>query len=126
MTWDAAIYGLFPGTYTEANINCICRTINSVKDALWSARNLLVFPLKELTLTECCGLAYAKVQNYRLRDTLKITLTAAKVQWEKATMAKDISEQLHDILKGEGEQPEVVVHIGTNDIDRKREKWSCR
>eukprot|EP00061_Rhincodon_typus_P016187 g44265.t1 len=29
---------------------------------------------------------------------------------------KDISEQLYEILKGEGEQPEVMVRIGTNDI----------
>eukprot|EP00061_Rhincodon_typus_P014586 g41692.t1 len=35
---------------------------------------------------------------------------------------KDIAEQLHEILIGEGEQPEVIVHIGTNDIGRKRDE----
>ena len=35
---------------------------------------------------------------------------------------KDISERFQDILKGEGEQPEVVVHIGTNNIGRKRDE----
>lgn len=33
-----------------------------------------------------------------------------------------ISEQLHDLLKGEGEQPGTLVHVGTNDIDRKRDE----
>jgi len=35
---------------------------------------------------------------------------------------KDVSERAWDILKGEGEQPEVVVHIGTNDVGRKSEE----
>ena len=30
---------------------------------------------------------------------------------------KDVSEWLQDILEWEGEQPVVVVHIGTSDID---------
>lgn len=30
----------------------------------------------------------------------------------------------HDIPKGQGEQPEVVVHIGTNYIIRKEVMWS--
>ena len=34
----------------------------------------------------------------------------------------DVSERVQDILKWEGEEPEVVVHIGTNDIGRKREE----
>ncbi|XP_067845690.1 uncharacterized protein [Heptranchias perlo] len=33
---------------------------------------------------------------------------------------KDITERVQNILRGEGEQPEVVVHVGTNDIGRKR------
>uniref|UniRef100_UPI00398E4FFB uncharacterized protein n=1 Tax=Pristiophorus japonicus TaxID=55135 RepID=UPI00398E4FFB len=33
---------------------------------------------------------------------------------------KDVSEQVQDILKREGEQPVVVVHIGTNDIGKKK------
>jgi len=36
-------------------------------------------------------------------------------------MVYDVSDRVFRILKGEGEQPEVVVHIGTNDIDRKRD-----
>ena len=32
---------------------------------------------------------------------------------------KNVLEQVQDILEGEGEQPVVVVHIGTNDIDKK-------
>ena len=36
--------------------------------------------------------------------------------------AKDVTERLQDILKGEGEQAEVIVHIGTNDIGRKRDE----
>eukprot|EP00061_Rhincodon_typus_P015494 g43203.t1 len=51
VTLDFVHYGLFPGTYIETNINCACRTINSVKDSLWSARNLLVLQGTELTLT---------------------------------------------------------------------------
>ncbi|XP_032894465.1 mucin-6-like [Amblyraja radiata] len=32
-------------------------------------------------------------------------------------IVQDALEQLQNILKGEGEQPEVVVHVGTNNID---------
>jgi len=35
---------------------------------------------------------------------------------------RDVSERLQDLLKGEGEQPEVVIHIGTNDIGRKSDE----
>uniref|UniRef100_UPI00398EB7F6 uncharacterized protein n=1 Tax=Pristiophorus japonicus TaxID=55135 RepID=UPI00398EB7F6 len=35
---------------------------------------------------------------------------------------KDVSERVQDILKWEGEQPVVVVHIGTNDIGKKRDE----
>ena len=34
----------------------------------------------------------------------------------------DVSERVEKILKREGEEPNVVVHIGTNDIGRKREE----
>lgn len=34
---------------------------------------------------------------------------------------RDVSDRVFGILKGEGEQPQVVVHIGTNDIGRKRD-----
>ncbi|XP_062896362.1 uncharacterized protein LOC134342314 [Mobula hypostoma] len=34
----------------------------------------------------------------------------------------DISDRVQDILKWEGEEPEVLVHIGTNDIGRKRDE----
>ncbi|XP_055521107.1 uncharacterized protein LOC129715270 [Leucoraja erinacea] len=34
----------------------------------------------------------------------------------------DVSQRVQDILKSEGEEPEVVVHIGTNDIGKKREE----
>eukprot|EP00061_Rhincodon_typus_P010405 g34667.t1 len=37
-------------------------------------------------------------------------------------LVKDVSEQAQDFLKGDSEQPEVMVHIGTNDIDRKRDE----
>eukprot|EP00061_Rhincodon_typus_P005006 g23946.t1 len=36
---------------------------------------------KELTSTKCCRLAHSKVQNYMLRDTLKLGAAAANVQW---------------------------------------------
>eukprot|EP00061_Rhincodon_typus_P014102 g40917.t1 len=49
-----------------------------MKDAFWSARNLLVFQSKELTLPECCRLAHSKVQDHMLRDTLKLGAAAAK------------------------------------------------
>eukprot|EP00061_Rhincodon_typus_P014685 g41870.t1 len=55
---------LFPTMHIEANINCAWQIINTVKDALWSARNLLVFQNKELTSTKCCRLACSKVQDY--------------------------------------------------------------
>jgi len=34
----------------------------------------------------------------------------------------DVSDRVLWVLQAEGEQPQVVVHIGTNDIDRKRDK----
>eukprot|EP00061_Rhincodon_typus_P006744 g27720.t1 len=51
VTQDSVLYSLFPGTRTETNISCAWRTVNAVKDTLWSARNLLVFQLQELTPT---------------------------------------------------------------------------
>ncbi|XP_067896195.1 uncharacterized protein [Heterodontus francisci] len=86
VTQESVLYGLFPGTHTETNINCCWRTINLVKDALWSARNLLVFQRKELSTTECCRLAYSKVQDYVLRDALKLGAATAKAQWGKTTV----------------------------------------
>eukprot|EP00061_Rhincodon_typus_P013398 g39746.t1 len=58
-TSDSALSRLFSSTHTK--------TINLVKDTLWSARTLSVFQSKELTLTECCRLAHSKVQDYVLR-----------------------------------------------------------
>ena len=34
---------------------------------------------------------------------------------------RDVSDRVFGILKGEGEQPQVVVHIGTNNIGKKRD-----
>jgi len=34
----------------------------------------------------------------------------------------DVSERVFQVLKGEGEQSQVVVHIGTNDVGRKGDK----
>eukprot|EP00061_Rhincodon_typus_P010319 g34523.t1 len=48
----------------HAETNMAWRTINSVKDTFCSARNLLVFQNKELTLTRCCRLAHSKFQDY--------------------------------------------------------------
>eukprot|EP00061_Rhincodon_typus_P013939 g40636.t1 len=56
----------------ETNIYCTWRTINSVKDTLWSARTLLVFRNNELTPNEGCRLAHSKVQDYVLWDMLKL------------------------------------------------------
>ncbi|XP_078412405.1 uncharacterized protein LOC144689141 [Cetorhinus maximus] len=86
VTQDSVLYGLFPGTHTETNINCSWRIINSVKEALWSARNLLVFQHKELSPTDCCGLAQSKVQDYVLRDALKLGAAAAKAQWGRVAV----------------------------------------
>ncbi|XP_059500994.1 uncharacterized protein LOC132209499 [Stegostoma tigrinum] len=33
---------------------------------------------------------------------------------------QDITDRVQRILKGEGEDPEVVVHVGTNDVGKKR------
>eukprot|EP00061_Rhincodon_typus_P003488 g20215.t1 len=35
---------------------------------------------------------------------------------------RDVSDRVYRILKGEGEQPEVMVHVGTNDIAGKRDE----
>ncbi|XP_067864107.1 uncharacterized protein [Heptranchias perlo] len=86
VTQDSVIYGLFTGTHTESDINFCWKTINSVKDALWSARNLLVFQCKELSSTECCRLAHSKVQDYMLRDVLRLGAAVAKALWGKATI----------------------------------------
>eukprot|EP00061_Rhincodon_typus_P013684 g40214.t1 len=78
--YDSVLYRLFPGIHTETNISCAWRTINSVKDALWSAQNVLVFQSKELTPTKCCRLAHSKVQDYVLRDALMLGEAATTVQ----------------------------------------------
>eukprot|EP00061_Rhincodon_typus_P012644 g38509.t1 len=86
MTRDSVLYRLLPGMHAETNNDCTWRTINSVKDAPWSAQNLLVFQSKELTLTECCRLAHTKVQDNMLRDALNLRAAVAKVQWGKTTV----------------------------------------
>eukprot|EP00061_Rhincodon_typus_P009336 g32764.t1 len=58
--------------HAETNITSAWRTINTEKDVLWSAQTLLVFQLKELTLTECCRLAHPKAQDHMLRDAIKL------------------------------------------------------
>eukprot|EP00061_Rhincodon_typus_P008164 g30544.t1 len=50
---DCVLFGLFPRMNIKTNIDCTWRTVNLVKDTLWSAQNLLVFQSKELTPTEC-------------------------------------------------------------------------
>ncbi|XP_055508716.1 uncharacterized protein LOC129707614 [Leucoraja erinacea] len=51
----------------------------------------------------------------RSRETrMVVCLPGAKVS--------DVSQRIQDIQKSEGEEPEVVVHIGTNDIGKKREE----
>lgn len=50
----------------------------------------------------------------RLQDGVLPPSPCARVQ--------DISKRLHDMLKGEVEQPEVVAHVGTNDIGRKQKE----
>eukprot|EP00061_Rhincodon_typus_P008700 g31546.t1 len=83
---DSMLHGLFPVTHTETNIDCGWRTINAMKDALWSAQNLVAFQSKQLTLTGGCSLAHSKVQDYMLRDELKLGAAASKVQWGKITV----------------------------------------
>ncbi|XP_067875652.1 cytochrome P450 2J2-like isoform X2 [Heterodontus francisci] len=75
---NSVLHGLFPGSHTEININCCWRIFSSVKDALWSARNMMVFQCKELSMTECCRLARSKVQDYVLRDAVKLGAAARK------------------------------------------------
>eukprot|EP00061_Rhincodon_typus_P011584 g36713.t1 len=41
---------------------------------------------------------------------------------QEAEGVRDVSDRADRILKGEGEQPEVMVHISTNDITRKRDE----
>eukprot|EP00061_Rhincodon_typus_P014580 g41681.t1 len=69
-----------PGMHTETNINNAWRIINSVKGAPWSARNMLVCQNKELTVTESCRLANSKVQDYMLRDALKLGCPMLKLK----------------------------------------------
>ena len=86
VTQDSVFYGLFPGTHTETDINCGWKVINSVKDALWSSRNLLIFQRDKWSSTECCRLAHSRVQDYVLRDALKLGAAAAKARWGKPTV----------------------------------------
>eukprot|EP00061_Rhincodon_typus_P007230 g28734.t1 len=78
VTRDSVLYNLFFMMHTEANIDCDWRTINSVKNTLWSTRNLLIFQNMEWTLTKCCRLARSKVQDNVLRDMLKLGAAAMK------------------------------------------------
>eukprot|EP00061_Rhincodon_typus_P018181 g47246.t1 len=52
-------------------------------------------------------------------DELRI-IPEAEGMVERSYRVRDVLDQVYRILKGEDEQPEVVVHIGTNDIARKR------
>ncbi|XP_059829865.1 uncharacterized protein LOC132396366 [Hypanus sabinus] len=83
---DSLIYGLFPGTHTETNIRCCWQIINSVKDALWSARNLMVCQHTEMSVGECCRPAHSRLQEYWLRDTLKLGAATARARWGRTTV----------------------------------------
>eukprot|EP00061_Rhincodon_typus_P011257 g36143.t1 len=41
---------------------------------------------------------------------------------DRSARVRDVSDQVYRILRGEDEQPEVVVSISTNDIARKRDE----
>ena len=86
VTEDSLLYGLFPGTHTETNIRCCWQTINSVKDTLWSARNLMVYQHTEMSVRECCRLAHSRLQEYVLRDALKLGAAAARARWGRTTV----------------------------------------
>eukprot|EP00061_Rhincodon_typus_P007967 g30159.t1 len=77
---------LYAWKHIETNIDCAFRTLNSVKDAPWSAPNSLVFQIKELTPTKCFRLAHSKVQDHVLWDILKLGAAATKAQWGKITV----------------------------------------
>eukprot|EP00061_Rhincodon_typus_P007765 g29777.t1 len=72
MTQDSALYNLFDRMYAETSIDCAWRTISSVKDAFCSAQISLVFQCNQLGPTNCCRVSHSKVQDYVLRDTLKV------------------------------------------------------
>eukprot|EP00061_Rhincodon_typus_P004361 g22397.t1 len=92
--WDTVLYGLFPRTHTETNVNGTWRTINVVKDTVWSARTLLVFQSKELTPTECCRLTHRNVQDYVLRDTLKLGAAATEAQkWSVRSILETLQQK---------------------------------
>ena len=86
VTEDSVIYGLFPGTHSETDIKCCWKVINSVKDALWSARALFTTQQSEMSVGECCRLAHCRLQEYVLRDALKLGAANAKARWGRATV----------------------------------------
>eukprot|EP00061_Rhincodon_typus_P008373 g30918.t1 len=55
----------------------------------------------------------------------ELELDELRIIWEAEGVidrVKDVSDRTYRILKGEGEQLEVVVRNGTNDITRKRDE----
>eukprot|EP00061_Rhincodon_typus_P012178 g37749.t1 len=85
VTQNCALYRLLSEMHTETNITCTWKTINLVKDALLSAQNLLVFQGKEFTSAKHCGLAHSKVQDWVLKDVLKLGVATTKAQWGTTT-----------------------------------------
>ena len=68
--------------------------------------------------------------------TLSLTLWCRTVGWRRGELSSletllsgeqtegfwDVSDRVYDILVGEGKQLEVVIHVGTNDIGKKRDE----
>eukprot|EP00061_Rhincodon_typus_P010175 g34259.t1 len=73
------------GAKVSREANIALRTINSVKETLWSTRNLFDFQIKELTSNKCCRLAHYEVQDYVLRDALKPGQLLPRCSGERTT-----------------------------------------
>lgn len=74
---NSLIYGLFPWTHTNTNIKYYWEIINLMKDAHWSAQNLIIITSKR----EYCQLAHSTLQGYVLRDAPGPSAANANVLW---------------------------------------------
>ncbi|XP_051899596.1 uncharacterized protein LOC127585904 [Pristis pectinata] len=91
----------------ETDIKCCWKVISSVKDALWSAPNLLVSQLSEMSVRERCRWAQSRQQESVLRDALKLGAADAKALWGRRILSPGL------FLSNVANTSPAVAHCGT-------------
>ncbi|XP_078057069.1 breast cancer metastasis-suppressor 1-like protein isoform X2 [Mustelus asterias] len=67
-------------------------------------------------------LLFDNMRNELLERIQRLEEHKQSIDITSGAKVSDVSDRVHSVLKWEGDQPDVVVHIGTNDVGRKSEE----